>query len=581
MSETETLPDTGPVLRGEHGASDVRQIILALVVSVVIVAGGLLAGVSQYAGARRALVDDARTRALRFDAVYREASEARLQALRLAAEIVARDTLVIDPLARRDRAELARRAVPLFEQILKPRFGVTLLGFQGTDETTFLRAHRPEQFGDSVAGRAMGAAVTRGRSTVAGLEIGRASGPELRAMSPVVSGETLVGTVELGSSLFEALQIAAQATGLDFGFAMDRRAAEALDRPPGPEALQKGDAVYIRFSRPEVRDLLAAAPVDLAEQAPQVVDSAGREIFVRTAPVLDVSRQPAVRITLVEDLTAPLAERRGQIVLYTALGTALLLALVLAGLLQFRALRTRLERSFSGRLREVHAKAQAYDRISQSLRDLTAWKLGLLGELVLLIRDPLTAVQGALETAGRAGEPSAGPALAFAAGEVRRLNAAVADHTTMLSMRDRLRRVEAGPVDLAGLADAVAADAGGAPAIRAAVPADLPPAQANAALLRAALRTLVLTLQRGSDTAPIVIEAAPEGDGIAGRIAGSGGWSGEPPGLEEVAAFGSAMRQQAGSPLILARLTVEHFGGTLAVLDEPGGAGFRFTLRAA
>jgi hypothetical protein len=45
--------------------------------------------------------------------------------------------------------------------------------------------------------------------------------------------------------------------------------------------------------------------------------------------------------------------------------------------------------------------------------------------------------------------------------------------------------------------------------------------------------------------------------------------------------FGDAMREVAGGPLILARLTVEQCGGTLALLDEPGRAGFRLTLRAA
>ncbi|GJD55183.1 cache domain-containing protein [Methylobacterium dankookense] len=572
------MPEGGLEARG---ALDARQIILALVVAAFIIAAGTLAGVSQYAGARHALVSDSQTRASRFETVYREASESRLQALRLGAEIIARDTLIVAALTQRDRAELARRAVPLFEQVLKPRFGVTILGFQVTADVNFFRAHRPDLFGDSLADRAMVAAVMKSRVPVAGLEIGRI-GPELRVIAPVVSGDAFVGNLELGSSPWDALQIAAQATGLDFGFALDRRTAETLDRPRGTSDLIKGEVLYMRFSRPEARDLLAAVPFNPAETAPVATRGDGREVFVQTVPILDVSRQPVIHITVAEDLTDALAQARNRIVLYTATGTGILLAIVLVGLFQFRALRARLERSFSGRLQEVRSKARAYDQIRQSLHDLNAWKLGLLTELILLIRDPLTAVQGAIDTAMRGGSETAGPALAFAANEVRRLNTAVEDQSTMLLMRDRLKRAEAEPVDVAALASGIAAEAGGAPAVQLSVPAGLPPARCNASLLRAALRTTILMLQRRSDAPSIVVALKAEDGMIVGRVAGSGAWKGALPSLDELVAFGAATEEGAGSSLILARLTLEHFNGSLSILEgEPNRVGFHFSLKAA
>ncbi|WP_246696785.1 cache domain-containing protein [Methylobacterium planeticum] len=558
-----------------------RQIILALVVTAVIMAGGILAGVSQYASSRHVLLHDAETRASRFDTVYREASEARLQSLRLGAEIIARDTLIVGALTQRDRAELARRSVPLFEQVLKPRFGVTILGFQVTADVNFFRAHRPDLFGDSLADRVMVAAVMKSRLPVAGLEIGRI-GPELRVIAPVISGETYVGNLELGSSPWDALQIAAQATGLDFGFALDRRTAETLDRARGTTDLTKGEVLYIRFSRPEARDLLAAAPFNPAETVPSASRGETREVFVRTIPILDVSRQPVIHITVAEDLTDALAEARRGIVLYTGLATAILLAVVLVGLFQFRALRARLERSFSGRLQEVRSKARAYDRISQSLHDLDAWKLGLLTELVLLIRDPLTAVQGAIDTAVRGTREVSEPALVFAASELRRLNTAVEDQSTMLLMRDRLKRAEPGSVDLAALVTEIAGEAGGAPAIQLTVPAGLPPARCNASLMRAALRTIVFTLQRRMVGSSIVVALKLEDGAIVGRVAGSGGWRASPPSLDELVAFGTATEEEAGSLLILARLTLERFDGSLTILEgETNRVGFLFSLKAA
>ncbi|WP_375456003.1 cache domain-containing protein [uncultured Methylobacterium sp.] len=576
-----TIPEGGFESRGDGGAFDARQVILALVVSVFISAAGTLAGVSQYAGSREALIGDAQTRASRFETVYREASEARLQALRLGAEIIARDTLIMAALMQRDRPELARRSVPLFEQVLRPRFGVTVLGFQVTADVNFFRAHRPDLFGDSLADRAMVAAVMKSRVPVVGLEIGRI-GPELRVIAPVVSGETFVGNVELGSSPWDALQIAAQATGLDFGFALDRRVAETLDRTRGTGDLTKGEVLYIRFSRPEARDMLALAPFNPAETAAQASRGEGREVFVQTIPIVDVSRQPVIHITVAEELTDALAQARNRIVLSTASATGVVLAIVLIGLFQFRALRARLERSFSGRLQDVRSKARAYDQIRQSLNDLDAWKLGLLSELVLLIRDPLIAVQGAIDTAMRGDPEVAGPSLAFAAREVHRLNTAVEDQSTMLLMRERLKRAEPEPVDVTALTSAIAAEAGGAPAIQVSASAGLPPALCDASLLRAALRTVVLVLQRRSDATALVITIRTEDGVIVGRVAGSGAWNGTVPNLDELVAFGMATDEETGSPLILARLTFEHFNGSLSLLDgEPDRVGFHFSLKAA
>ncbi|MGX7705299.1 cache domain-containing protein [Methylobacterium sp. Gmos1] len=553
-----------------------RQVLLALVAAVAACAIGLLTGVGQYASARRAVADDAENRAARFEAVFREASEARLQALRLGVEVLARDEGIVEAFRRRDRAELARRTVPLYEQVLKPRFGVTVFDFPGTDGTMFFRAHRADLFGDSVAERAMVTATLKSRITVAGLEIGR-SGPELRAMTPVVAGEALIGALELGSSPWDALQIAAQATGLDFAFAMDRRTAELLDRVRGSADLAKGDVLYIRTSKPGIRDLLAGAAFDPGAAGAMLLASEGREIFLRTIPVPDASRQPVTRVTVVEDLTEGLSARRTTIVLYTGLATLVLLGLILTGIFQFRALRARLEESFAGRLQEVRSKALAYDRMNHTLRDLQGWKLGILSELVLVVRNPLAAVQGALDAARpRAG---ASPEIAFAAGEIGRLNAAFDDHVKMLAMRDRLQRIDVEPVDFAAMLAELLDESGSYDRIAIAA---LPPVAGNAALLRAAFRALVHALPRRANAVGLSVEAWSEGAAVSGLITGTGAWAAGPPALDEAVAFASGLGPRLGESLVLARLTIEGFGGALALVDEdPRRIGFSFTLRSA
>lgn len=556
------------------------QIIGALLAAVIIVSVGVLAGVSQYAGVRLALLQDAAVRSTRFESVFREGSEARLQALRLAAEITARDEPLLDALRRRDRTDLARRSVPMFEQVLKPRFNITVFDFPGIDGTMFFRAHRPDLFGDSVGDRAMVTATLKGRISVSGLDIGR-SGPELRAMTPLVAGEAIIGALELGSSPWEALQSAAQATGLDFGFAMDRRIAESLDRPRGSTDFIRGDALYIRYARPEVRDLLDGVPFDPLDAAPQLLHGKGYEAFVRTLPVLDVGRKPVTRVTLVEDLTDTLAARRMSIILTTTIAVAVILAVALVGLFQFQALKARVERSFSGRLKEVRSKASAYDRVSQSLRDVQAWKLGLVGELALLIRDPLASVQAIVERAAQR-DGGSDQALVHAANEIRRLGAAVDGQVTMLTLRDRLRHVEAEAVDLVALSAAVSGEIGGPAIVQVAIPSTLPRVRSNAPLLRAALRAVLQSLKHRSDAVSVTIDAHLDGTAVVGRITGAGAWRGSAPVLDEASAFGSSTSQDSSPSLILARITLEHFGGTLTFQDGDAKlAGFAFSLAVA
>uniref|UniRef100_UPI0013DB87B7 hypothetical protein n=1 Tax=Serratia marcescens TaxID=615 RepID=UPI0013DB87B7 len=79
-----------------------RQIVIAIVAGVAVVGVSVLAAVSLYAGAKQQLVSQLDVASERFETVFREAVESRLQSLRLGAEILARDEGIASALARRD-----------------------------------------------------------------------------------------------------------------------------------------------------------------------------------------------------------------------------------------------------------------------------------------------------------------------------------------------------------------------------------------------------------------------------------------------------------------------------------------------
>lgn len=578
MSKAEPLPLTGPQAAGRLKGLRPRQLLLALIIGFGIVAGGVLLGVSQYAGSRGALIAASEAGAARFEAVFREASMARQQALRLGAEVLARDELVANALRLRDRADLARRTVPLFEQVLRPRFGATVLDFPDAEGVMFFRAHRPGQFGDDANDRAMVTTAIKARTAISGLEIGR-SGPELRAMTPMMAGEVLIGAVEIGSSLDSPLTTAARAAGLEFAFAVDRAQVPTTDETAAAALFAKANLLYLKASRPDLGEILPDLPFDPMATGSQVVRRDGREVFVQTLPVEDVSRRPVTRVTLVRDLTEPLRARRTTVLLYTAGGTCLVLALVLVGLFQFQSLRGRLERGFAGRLQELRDKASAYDRLSGTLGDVQAWKLGFVNELTIRIKEPLTALRGSLDYALR--EPrGVNDALRPALDDVRRLDEAVSDQISMMSVRDGLLRFDAEDIDITALVDAVVARESAAFPVTVAA-ADPLRVTCAASLLAASLRAILGAIHRGSDARAAVVSLALVGERVVVRVSGEGRWRGQPPTLDEAAAFVGALAPGRDGSLVLAKLMIERFGGEVRRLDGANVVGFELVLPEA
>ncbi|WP_375460843.1 cache domain-containing protein [uncultured Enterovirga sp.] len=564
-----------------------RQSLLAVAAVMLVAGGGLLAAVSQYAGAKRQLVAELETGADRFETVFREAVESRLQSLRLGADILARDESIAGALARRDRTELSQRTVNFYNDVLAPRFRLSILGFQTPEGITFFRAHRPSLLGDDASARTAVATALKSRVSIAGIELGRI-GPELRAVTPIVLDDKLVGSVELGSGVLEPLQVASRATGLDFAFAVDEKASEALDRPYNPrtDVLRTG-ALYFAFSRPEIREILQGAAFDPASPEPRIFEASDRTTFAQTIPVNDIGGRPMTRITLLRDLTAQLADLRTSIALRTtAIGTSILL-LVLFGLFRFRSLRAGLERSFSGRLQELREKAHAYDALRQRLRDVDAWKIAIVNELVLLLKDPLVAIQGALETAGGAQQASRTPlqptssALTFAAAEIRRLRAALDSQLEVIGLRNGWRSVATERVTLGALAGNLPGTLpGGTPVTIVGETADLQVA-GDRALLRSAFAAVTAALDRLTEADTLSFQAELRGSEIVGRLAGPGRWRADTPRLDDTAPLGSLAAGEPDDGLAAARAVFERLGGSLDVVATPGEVGFNFTLRPA
>jgi hypothetical protein len=111
-----------------------------------------------------------------------------------------RDARLVEPFRARDRTALLRVAGPIFSE-LKKQVGIRNLYFMTPDRVVFLRAHRPELFGDTIP-RATTAEAARTNQPASGFELGRTRGLlTLRVVVPWYYDQQLLGYIELGEQI--------------------------------------------------------------------------------------------------------------------------------------------------------------------------------------------------------------------------------------------------------------------------------------------------------------------------------------------------------------------------------------------
>jgi len=120
----------------------------------------------------------------------------KAQALSL---LVAQTPEVQQAFAEGDRDALAQRTVPLFETF-REKYGVRQFQFHTPPATSFLRAHKPQKFGDDLSSfRKTVVRTNESKQPVSGLEKGVA-GLGIRGLVPVFYKGDHIGSVEFGMS---------------------------------------------------------------------------------------------------------------------------------------------------------------------------------------------------------------------------------------------------------------------------------------------------------------------------------------------------------------------------------------------
>jgi hypothetical protein len=292
-----------------------------------------------------------------------------------------------DAFVARDRARLLALATPLFEQ-LRAEHDITHLYFLEPSGTCFLRAHRPELFGDAVARATFARAVETGH-VAAGKELGRTAFA-LRVVRPWRGPDgTVVGYLELAEEIDHFLERMKAQTGDDYGLVVGKAFLdeEAWARMRSGRRNGWGDrpttVVVDTTTRDEAAIGFEGDPSSLPDRGAVLGEELhGGATFVRgIVPVADAGGRRVGGLVVLHDITAlresMLGARRGIYAVILAVAAALGgFLLVLVNRLVFR----RLER-LSATMEELSARLEEGDHRLVAPRASADDELGRFEEL--------------------------------------------------------------------------------------------------------------------------------------------------------------------------------------------------------
>ncbi len=219
------------------------------------------------------------------------------------ADRIARDPLVLDLMTKGDREGLTALLKPSYDALANEA-GVNMLHFHTADIKSFLRVQDPKNFGQDLSAiRPMILAANRSRILQKGLEVGLA-GLSLRAVAPMLEGETLVGTVEVGVDLKTLLEIAKSASGADYALFLSPAMTGIAPKDSAVKSDGAGLAIESATDTALFQKLYDHRAIGLSrEPVAAMVELDGRRYGTFAQPLLDYSGRMIGTIFIVRDFS--------------------------------------------------------------------------------------------------------------------------------------------------------------------------------------------------------------------------------------------------------------------------------------
>ena len=554
----------------------------------------------EYASATDAIIDNANKNHTRFEAIFHDLVESRYRTLNIAAETMLQNRATMGAFARDDRAELVRVIEPYFATLNKS-YGIERLNFWQPPARLYYRAGSPKDFGmDLSAFRKSIVAANEQRARVSAVEAGARGVIAFRVITPVVVDERFVGVFEFVSNFDIPLERASDTTGLKWGISLMKETSEQVERLADPKHdAWQGKDVYYHYSDPLTGQTIRAIKFDARGKEHAIAKTSdGHSIYVKTFPVVDFSGVPTITVATVLDITQAFDKAERMAIIKAVILFVLVSVFGCIAYIKFGNLKATLGGSMGRMQRDLQERTVAFEAVQAKLREADLIKRGFFNNLVTAINGPLQAVVGQLRPLPQAFEEigASKPAvdrLQFALAEMTHLSTMVEEYQQIEMFRQNLVKGDNPSVSLAAVV-AQAFNEDLAPYrrlpqldISMTMPGELPPTRADADLLRRAISSLVGFAAQRTGRGSIVLSASlEEGEvewlvlSIAGSAFAGEGAPSEVL-LDESRQFLSRQaggnQEPADGPLVsvvLARIIIEHYGGSLAVSTLEHSPGF-------
>ena len=542
-------------------------------------------------------VELASTRASLFEEVFTQLKQARFRSMGLAADIMLQNRAVIDPFIKRDKVALSSKIDP-FYSYLKAKHGIEQLNFWIPPATMFYKAGAPElgQIDASQVRYSIVAANKR-QERIMAVESGLGGVVGIRGIVPVIQDERFYGAIEFVSDFHIPLHYASEESHFKWGTSITKERFTQVERSHNAkEDAHKGDEIFIDYYDSETRDIIKAIDFDPRSKEGKTVDWDGRIIYVKAFPVYSFNGVPGIIVAMVDDLTDQFNAALKWAVIKGGVLFLLLVVALVAGYSKLDNLRTGFLGAIGAERRLLKERLAIGDAATEKLKDLEILKRRYFFNLIAAINHPLLAVsghlagiKGALTADSKAHKGEIDSKINFSIQEIEHIRHLVTDYEQIELFRQNLVTADAKLIAVQNIFVEVVKNldlSARLPNLEVLidVPNGLPSIYGNSRMLVDAISRLITYTAHSSLSGKLNISVQLMGLDVLGLSFSGSVYAG--PLAPSAALLDEARQFIAELPtgfildvkrekligIILAKVIIEHFGGTLTVgpIEQPG-----------
>jgi len=551
-------------------------------------------GVSAYKTRTDHIIELSESNFKKFEVVFEELVKSRYRAMGLGADVLLQDHELIHAFEARDRKKTGENLDEFYESVRK-RHDLTQVNLYTPPATLFYRAHQPElaQMDMSKVRHAV-VEVSKRQQRLMVVETGQGGIVGIRALVPVFKEEEYQGTIEFVTSFHYPLEEAADRSGMGWAFGITEAVWKNVERPNDDKTdIKKGEDIYFEYSDSAIQNVIRDADFDPRATKFIITDAGEKKIFIHTLKVPSFNGEPVVTVAVVGDLTAKFAAAMVDALIRFSVAFVVLSLLMVLGYVKLDAIRAGMMGSFGAQRQLMEAQIALGQVAIEKVKDLDTIKRRFFARLISSISEPLLAITGQLKTAARAmGEgTTAAPRqnLNFALTESENLMRLVADYGQIEVFRQGLAKSGSSLMSVAASMERLQADVALFQRfpqfhVKTQIQPNLPSTRGEPALVEKALSNLVAYAAQLSGQGEVLLSLSQDSEKwLAISLSGTAFDGPNAPKealLDESRQFlekiTAGISPEGGDKsligLVLARLIIEHFGGSLGVStsDAPG-----------